>query len=792
MKKNIFFTICLLFLSLSIHAQLLPELNYPDAKYRFSAWNARWITDEDAPKGDYAVVMFRCPFTLDAQPESFIIHMSADNRYKFYVNGKLAAIGPQLSNKSHWRYETLDIAPYLQAGNNILAAEVVNWGPDRFFGIMSTRTGFMLQGHTEKEWLVNSTNDGNWFTMQNTAYSPIFPNWMFGVDIVGGLYASNPSDRVEMSAYPNGWTSYAFDDSAWKHAKFIWNISGENGGGFYWDVMPRSTPQVEQTQARFKLARTEGITVSSRFVEGKEALTIPPNTKATILLDHETVTMGFPELILSGGKDANLRITYAENMFNDDLSRGDRNDIAGKHIRGLHDIIISDGRDGFVFSPTWYRAFRFIQFDIQTAGEALTLNDYYNMETKAPVPRRAVFDCDNADYKKIDEICWRTDAILTQSNLVSDAYYEQMMYVGDSRVHALVNLYMTGEDIWLRNAIEQFEFSRLPNGVLAGCYPTVMNAGWPGFTIVWVNILHDYMMHCGDKEFIKRYARGIKASFNWFEDNIDDNGMIKGRGFIDWYSEPDLASVFNKSRNSAAYTLLYAEALQNAAELYEYIDMPIEAIGLRQRAEAAKAAVMATCWNKERQLLTEDSEGNFLDERPNILATVAKVGDTEFQRELFSRTIDAKDISQSTYYFRFYYMLAMRSLGLGNRMDDVLDIWKDLLPLNMTTVPERIAFQRSEAHAWSAAPCIGFVRVAAGIAPAEPGYKSVEIAPELGKLNFIKASYPHYLGDIKVDLKRTKKGGLEGTVELPAGLTGTFKYNGTTLDLTEGVRVIKM
>ena len=792
MKKNIFFTICLLFLSLSIHAQLLPELNYPKATTLPEQWNARWVISHDAPQSDYSVTMYRCSFTLSAKPESFIIHLSADNRYKLYVNGKLSAMGPQGSDPENWRYETLDIAPYLQPGKNVLAAEVVNWGSDRYFGIMSTRTGFMLQGNSEKEWLVNSTNDGNWLAKQNESYAPLHPNWMFGVDITGGLYASNPGDSIQVAAYPADWTLQAFDDSAWKHAKFIWSISA-GGTGFSWNIKPRTTPQVQQTQVRFKVARAEGLSSYAQFGGGNAPVVVPPNTKASLLLDYETVTMGFPELLLSGGKDANIRITYAENLFGPNLERGDRNDLEGKHIRGLHDIIVPDGRDRFLFSPTWYRAFRFVQLDVQTAGEALTLLDYYNMATKAPVPRRAVFDCDNAEYKKIDEICWRTDAILTQDNLMSDAYYEQMMYVGDSRVHALVNLYMTGEEIWLRNAIEMFDQSREPSGILAGCYPTNMLAGWPGFTIVWVNMLHDYMMHCNDKEFVKRYANNIKASFYWHENNLNENGMINGHTCIDWYNEPDLpGATYSKSRNSAAYTLQYAEALTNAAELYEYIDMPVEAIGLRERAEAAKAAVMAACWNEDRQLLTEDPEGTFLDERPNILATIANVGDIAFQRELFNRTVDAKDISQSTYYFRFYYMLAMRSLGTGNRMDDVLDIWKDLLPRNMTTVPERIAYQRSEAHAWAAAPCIGFVRVAAGIAPAEPGYKSVEIAPELGKLNFIKASYPHYLGDIKVDLKRTKKGGLEGTVELPAGLTGTFKYNGTTLDLAEGVSAIKM
>ena len=789
MKRRVLFVVITLFMAWNVSAQLLPELNYPKADYRAVKWVAWWVDCDDAPKADYAVTMYRRKFTLQEKPERFIIHVSADNRYKLYVNGKLSAMGPQPSDQAHWRYETLDIAPYLQAGDNVLAAEVVNWGPDRYAGIMSLRSAFLMQGYSESESIVNTKNDGSWRTKANAAYSPKFPNWMFNVDVTGGLYCSNPGDSIRIAAYPEGWTSYSFDDSDWINARFLWHVANVGGGSFYWDVMPRRTPQVTQTQTRLTVVRSEGITPSPRFAAGNAPLEIPANTKASILLDHKTLTIGFPELILSGGKDAYIRITYAENLFGPDLFRGDRNDIAGKHIRGLHDVLLPDGRANFKFSPTWYRAFRFVQIDVQTATEPLVLNDYYNMATASPLNRRATFDCDDDEYKKIDEICWRTAAICTQDNLWSDAYYEQMMYVGDSRVHLLVNQYMTGDDIWLRNAIEMFDFSRLSNGVIAGCYPTTMNGGWAGFTVVWVNILHDFMMHCNDKAFVKRYARSIKASFNWIEDQLSDNGMIRGSGFFDWYSEE-----FNMypAKRSATFSFLCADAMRRGAELYDYIDMPEEAVALRRRSENLKAATIAACWDEERQLFAEEPEKDFYDERTNIMAIVAGAGDKTFQRELFNRAVDAQDISKPTYFFRFNHIDPMRDLGLGSRLDDVLSIWKDLLKRNMTTVPERIERQRSDAHPYSAGPCIAFVKVVAGIAPAEPEYKSVEIAPCLGKLNFIKASYPHYLGDIKVDLKKTKKGGIEGSVELPEGLTGTFKYGGTTIDLTAGVRKIDM
>jgi hypothetical protein len=86
---------------------------------------------------------------------------------------------------------------------------------------------------------------------------------------------------------------------------------------------------------------------------------------------------------------------------------------------------------------------------------------------------------------------------------------------------------------------------------------------------------------------------------------------------------------------------------------------------------------------------------------------------------------------------------------------------------------------------------VAFLKVVAGIAPASPEFKSVSIKPALGKLNFVNASYPHPLGDIKVNLKKSGKG-LEGMVELPKGLTGKFEFGGKTIVLKEGSQEIKL
>lgn len=133
----------------------------------------------------------------------------------------------------------------------------------------------------------------------------------------------------------------------------------------------------------------------------------------------------------------------------------------------------------------------------------------------------------------------------------------------------------------------------------------------------------------------------------------------------------------------------------------------------------------------------------------------------------------------------------MRKLGKGDQLDQLLGIWKEVLALNLTTTPERQARQRSDAHPWSASPAMAFLNIAAGIAPAEPNFKSVKIEPAFGKLNYIKASYPHFLGDIQVELKKNAENSIEGTVTLPAGLSGNFEYKGKKMVLKEGENRIK-
>ena len=91
-----------------------------------SAWPAKWVIVPGTSPHDYGVYHFRRTFILEKVPKPFVVHVTADNRYRLFVNGKFVSAGPARSDLDHWRYETLDLAPHLREGQNALAAVVWN------------------------------------------------------------------------------------------------------------------------------------------------------------------------------------------------------------------------------------------------------------------------------------------------------------------------------------------------------------------------------------------------------------------------------------------------------------------------------------------------------------------------------------------------------------------------------------------------------------------------------------------------------------------------------------------
>jgi alpha-L-rhamnosidase len=153
---------------------------------------------------------------------------------------------------------------------------------------------------------------------------------------------------------------------------------------------------------------------------------------------------------------------------------------------------------------------------------------------------------------------------------------------------------------------------------------------------------------------------------------------------------------------------------------------------------------------------------------------------------LMERVLSDATLTQSTYYFSYYQLEALRKAGLGDQYIQQLAPWRGMLDLGLTTVPETPEPTRSDSHAWSAHPNYGLLATVLGVRPAEPGFKKVRIAPHLGPLQWAEGRVPHPLGAIDVRLARVAGGGLHAEIALPEGLAGVLEWGGKTTALHPG------
>jgi alpha-L-rhamnosidase len=119
MKHHIILlAICCLLIVRKGHSQTIDSLRAS------TSWNAQWIGLNNPldPGTGYGVYYFRKNINIAGIPARFIIHISADNHYKLYVNGKMVSDGPARGDLYNWNYETVDIAKLLWFGMRLSTA----------------------------------------------------------------------------------------------------------------------------------------------------------------------------------------------------------------------------------------------------------------------------------------------------------------------------------------------------------------------------------------------------------------------------------------------------------------------------------------------------------------------------------------------------------------------------------------------------------------------------------------------------------------------------------------------
>ncbi|HVX24880.1 MAG TPA: alpha-L-rhamnosidase N-terminal domain-containing protein [Parafilimonas sp.] len=759
-------------------------------------WNANWIDVPNTEPHGYGVYHFRKNFTLNEKPQQFIIHVSADNRYKLYVNDSLVSFGPAKGDLYHWNFETVDIASQLHAGKNIVAAVVWNFGEEKPAWQISYRTAFILQGDTKTEEVINT--DDSWKCAPDKAYSPL------QAELVYSYYAIGATEKVDMNVYPTNWTSLDFNDNDWMNAHEIFNGIPKNVNHWStgWMLIPRSIPMMELTPQRLQSIRRTNIKADENFLQGNHAIKIPAHTTAHILFDQSFETTAFPVLNFSGGKNADISLTYAEALYKNEPDsidwraqnqKGNRNEIEGKHIVGVKDEIISNGDTHQNFTALTFQTYRYVQLDVTTQDDDLTIDDFYGMYTGYPFKMNAQFSSSDTSLNKILEVGWRTARLDAQETYTDCPYYEQLQYVGDTRIQAMVSLYNSGDDRLMRNAIEQIANSTLAEGITESRYPHNIHQEIPTFSLIWISMLHDYYMYRSDTNFVKdqlRISRQVLAFFHKFQ---QADGSVKNAPYWDFTDWVDASgwdggvAPIDKDGNSALMDLQLLMAYESGYDLEKNLGMSCYSNAYEQQINQLKKNIRAKYWDADKRLFSDTKEKKYYSQHANALAILTNVVNENDAHALGEKLLNDSSLAKASVYFRYYLYQALTKAGYGNDYLNWLGIWQQNLAEGLTTWAEidDINRTRSDCHAWGSSPNIELYRIVLGINTDAPGFFKVKIEPHLGALTNASGTMPHPSGNIKASYA-LQNGKWNIDITLPQTISGRFIWKGKEYMLKSG------
>lgn len=790
MKKTTLLFVILCFI---VRPAFTQELDIPvnlDWDTERHSWKAQWISHPTESLIDYGVFQYRKDFNLEEVPGEAILYISADNKYKLFVNGKYVGMGPAKADLTHWKYDELDISSFLKDGENSMAVQVVNLGMHKPVAQFSYQTALIVQGGNGLDDMLDTGKPG-WKVKRSEAYKakPVESQM-----VNGKYYVAGACDSINGAFMDWGWEQPDFDFSKWALPVNV--VKGVGRGymhGVPWMLMPSTLPQMTDSITRFgKVRISEGIEAHTGFLKNTKQLEIPARTKCRILIDQEHLTVGQPELILSNGAGSIVNVTYAETLYEQDGWKKNRNEVDGKVMKGYVDVFLQSGGDNRVFKPLGLRTYRYVQLEIVTAYEPLVVNDYYGVFTMYPLKQKAFFKSEDPWLDKIWETGWRTARLCAHDTYWDCPYYEQLQYLGDTRIQALISLYNTGDDRLMVNALRLANESRIPEGLTLSRGPSSVQQIIPAFSLFWIDMIHDHYMHRHDPDLIRELSQGIISVLSWFEQRMNENGLLGPSdwlNFADWTDGYRVGSPFGSDEgNSALLSLNLAYALDRAAELFASIDETYYVERYSQLSKSIKTSVYSHCMDSEKGLVAETPDKQYFSQQVNIFAVLTDAIPIQDQKELMMKVLNDSSLIQTTIYYKFYLFKALDHCGLGNLYLDQMDTWKEMINKGLTTFEEGDYDERSDCHAWGASPNYQLLSIVCGIKPASPGFKTVNISPAPGHLKNINAKMPHPDGEIAFSMEKGKYGKTSFTISLPEKVSGKFTWKKSDYELVPGIQ----
>lgn len=693
-------------------------------RQRTLSQGVRWIAPPRPHTGGAMMenASFLLRFTLPQRIGGTVL-LSAHSRYRLYVNGILAEIGPCKGDTFHQYAEQVDLRPFLKPGENELLVQVRSFplrecrqggqrGPD---WAMPRGCGPCMVLEGEVGGCTLSTGLAPWQCRMTFETQPVedhIAHWLGYTEQVDGSRMLSPRQLPA-----DGWEDAVpvFDPNVNKYGVLP-----------VFPLYDRPIPSILQETVTFPQEK------SDVFSSGQWE--VPPHSRSQICLDAGAIDTGLIRLPVSGGQGSRITLRYSESYFHEREGRmvkGRRDDSTGV-IWGHEDVFFPSGEEQ-QYEPFWFRTFRYLLVTVETGEHPVSVGrpDY----RRVGYPLRVETKPEHADgwLGNIWEMSLRTLRRCMHETYEDCPYYEQMQYTMDTRLQMLFT-YALGHDTALaRKTLWEYHSSMLPNGALQSRYPCSEPQVIPVFSLHWIFMVWDYYWETGDLDTVRGYLGTMDQVLHYFRQCRED-GLAAHLGYwemVDWtdawknnYGVPHACPGPSTIQN-----FQYAYALQRAADLAEALDFGDWASSYRKEALEICHLLHARCFVPERGLYREGPGLEEYTQHAQIWAVLCGVGDDAFRRSLMQRVL-TEDLIPCSFPLQFYLFRALEQTGFYEETEKLWQLWQVLLPQGLTTIPEKPGETRSDCHAWGSLLLYEFPRSMLGVTAAQPGWKAIRIQPK--------------------------------------------------------------
>ena len=290
--------------------------------------DCKWITSPVATGSDNQLYYFKKDFDLKVVREAKV-EVSAQARYKLYINGELCGVGPCKGTREKTYFDTIDVTDYLVVGKNDIYVEVLQLAATDMEGKMSPIEGVLRVGYPllALELVCGETvvrSDESWLCAKASGNTQINAR---------SCYSGATREGVDATEMAN---------LKYENAKVQCGISNGEEEHYWWGgtnkcfLFERPIPMLDIRD------KDEIISFDGEFFEA------------------DYLTFGFPHFKICGRGKVDL--VYFE-CFDSDCGKThrDRTDRSLGVCREMIDTVTVDGE--YHFEPFWFRCFRFIKVE---------------------------------------------------------------------------------------------------------------------------------------------------------------------------------------------------------------------------------------------------------------------------------------------------------------------------------------------------------------------------------------------------------------------------------------------